>query len=275
MAEVPANRTPEQVRRHYEVERELADRLRNASRDERRSLYVSLYDELFRRLPDHPMLSESAADASAHVAGQMRFLRPLLKPDATLLEVGPGKCEVLLEAARYVRRVVGVDVARELTKNPDAPNFELMISDGCTIPVPEGSVTIAYSHQLMEHLHPADAFEQIGNIYRALAPGGVYVCITPNGLSGPHDVSKYFDRTATGFHLKEYTNRELGALFRKAGFSKVTPYAGVKGRTFAVPLWVVACCEALLGALPWRLRKWLAGHLPMRALLGIRLIATK
>jgi hypothetical protein len=31
----------------------------------------------------------------------------------------------------------------------------------------------------MEHLHPEDAFEQLRNIIRALAPGGRYVCITP------------------------------------------------------------------------------------------------
>jgi len=268
-------RTPEQIRRHYEVERELADRLRSASREERRSLYVSLYDELFRRLPDHPMLAESAETAAAQVASQMRFLRRFLRPDTVLLEVGPGKCELLLEAARHVARVVGVDVAEELTKHPEAPNFELIISDGCTIPVPEGSVNVAYSHQLMEHLHPDDAREQLENIYRALAPGGVYVCITPNRLSGPHDVSQYFDRTATGFHMKEYTNRELSRLLRQVGFSKVTAYAGLKGRSCAVPLWVVTSCETLLGILPWCIRRWLASHHPLRALLGIRLVATR
>ncbi len=34
------------VRQHYEVEKELADRLRQASREERRTLYGAVYDEL-------------------------------------------------------------------------------------------------------------------------------------------------------------------------------------------------------------------------------------
>ena len=39
----------------------------------------------------------------------------------------------------------------------------------------------------------------LANLYRALKPGAVYVCITPNRLSGPHDISLYFDSVATGF----------------------------------------------------------------------------
>ena len=72
----------------------------------------------------------------------------------------------------------------------------------------------------MEHLHPEDAFEQLRNIIRALAPGGRYVCITPNRLNGPHDVSSHLDREATGFHIKVYTVTELARLFRAAGFAK-------------------------------------------------------
>jgi hypothetical protein len=40
--------TPDQRRAHYEIERELASRLRSAAKEERRTLYSSLYDELFR-----------------------------------------------------------------------------------------------------------------------------------------------------------------------------------------------------------------------------------
>ena len=47
-------RTREELRQHYDVERELADRLRTASKDERRTLYAEVYDELFKRVPLHP-----------------------------------------------------------------------------------------------------------------------------------------------------------------------------------------------------------------------------
>ena len=51
------NRTPEQLHKDYLVERELADRLRRATRSERQQLYSTVYDELFRQIPDHPQLT--------------------------------------------------------------------------------------------------------------------------------------------------------------------------------------------------------------------------
>src|SRR5215210_3557988 len=93
---VPVNesRSPERLREHYLIERELADRLRSAGRDERRHLYTALYDELFRRVRDHPQLTRKA-DArtqAASVAGRMSLLRRFLSPDTVYLEVGPGDC---------------------------------------------------------------------------------------------------------------------------------------------------------------------------------------
>ena len=55
-----------------------------------------------------------------------------------------------------------MDVSARLSQNVRFPdNFEFIVSDGVTIPVPENSVSIAYSYQCMEHLHPDDAVEQL------------------------------------------------------------------------------------------------------------------
>ena len=80
------------------------------------------------------------------------------------------------------------------------------------------TINVVYSHQVIEHLHPDDAVTHLQEVYRVLSPGGAYICATPNRLNGPHDISKYFDREATGFHLKEYTTTELYGLFRQEGF---------------------------------------------------------
>jgi hypothetical protein len=74
-----------------------------------------------------------------------------------------------------------------------------------------------------------DPFEQLQNLHRALVPGGMYLCITPNRLSGPHDVPGVFDHTASGFHLKEYTVGELARIFRRVGLRKVRNAFGKKG----------------------------------------------
>jgi len=271
-------RSPDLIREHYLIEKGLAERLRHASREERRHLYTALYDELYRRVPAHPQLTRKAdpeAQARA-VAGRMTVLGKFLHKDATFLEVGPGDCALALEVARIVRQVYAVDVSEEIGKGLELPpNFERVISDGCSIPVAEGSVHVAYSDQLIEHLHPEDALEQLRNIHRTLVVGGVYICITPNSLSGPHDISGYFDEVATGFHLREYTVTELAAIFRATGFRKVRVLVGARGFQLALPVGLVSLTERALRVLPHRLRKRVSGELPLRLILGISLVATK
>lgn len=230
-----STRTPERIRAHYEIEKELAAKLRGASRAERRVLYGSLYDELYRRVPDHSMLVRKASpeEKALKVDAQMKFLSSFLNRETTFLEIGAGDCALSLEVATRVKQVYAIDVSDEITRGSAFPaNFRLCLSDGTSIPVPPGEATVAYSNQLMEHLHPDDAFEQLGNIYAALAPSGIYICRTPNRLNGPHDISRSFDRVATGFHLKEYTVAELDQLFRHAGFSRVKVIVATRGRYF-------------------------------------------
>jgi SAM-dependent methyltransferase len=272
------HRTISQLREHYEIEKALASQLRNASRQDRRYLYTSLYNELYRRVPHHPLLTRKASqeETAVNAFQQMRFLRRFLDEEDAFLEVGPGDCALSLEAAKCVKQVYAVDVSDELAKKLTFPqNFQLLLSDGCSIPVPQGSIRVAYSNQLMEHLHPDDACEQLRNIYKALMPGGVYVCITPNRISGPHDVSRHFETVAAGFHLKEYSVSELSDLFKKVGFSKTKVYAGGKGIYVGVPVFVPRVVEALLDSLPARLRVAIARSLPFGSLLGIRLVGTK
>lgn len=271
-------RTFEQIKEHYEIEKQLAEKLRNSSRQERDGLYASLYDELFRRVPHHPQLMRTSflQDSIKRISSEVRDLRPFLSRDSTFLEIGPGDCALSLEVARLVKKVYAVDVSEEITKGLLLPkNFELILSDGRGFPVSANTVDVAYSNQLMEHLHPDDALEQLQNIYEALAPGGIYICITPNRLSGPHDVSKYFDKVATGFHLREYTVAELYHLFRLVGFSRIRAYIRIKKAHMFLPTFPVRFVEKILSMAPYPLRKSIASSLPLALLLGIKLIGIK
>ena len=206
----------------------------------------------------------------------MRFLRPFLKAEATFLEIGAGDCALSFEVAKSVKAVYGLDVSEEISstmKHP--PNFQLILSDGANVPVPSG-VTVAYSNQVMEHLHPDDAFEQVQNIYNVLWPGGAYICITPNRLDGPHDISRHFDSVPTGFHLREYSASELNFIFRKVGFSKTRAYVGGKGIYIPFPLFIIRLLEYGLEALPYSVRKALMARFPLRQLLvPVRLVGLK
>src|SRR5918994_3811043 len=111
------SRPPAQVRQHYEVERELSDRLRHATREERRSLYGQVYDELYQRVPHHPQLTRKSSHelTNAGLGPQLRLLRPYLRPESVFLEVGPGDCSFSIAVAPLVRQVYAIDVSAEIT----------------------------------------------------------------------------------------------------------------------------------------------------------------
>ena len=130
-----SERTEEQLRNPYDVEKELAQRLRDSTREERPALFGSLYEELFRRVPDHPRLvrRETAEDSRRSVEARMRLLRGFLEPDAAFLEFAPGDCRLAFEVCRHVKRVVAVDLivtsvdrldANAFISLPHQPSFE-------------------------------------------------------------------------------------------------------------------------------------------------------
>lgn len=270
-------RTMDQIREHYTLEKSLATRLRNSTKEERLHLYAEVYDELFSQLDHHPLVAgkRDTAAREREVADSIRFINRFTTPDSVFLEIGPGDCALSFGMAKHVQRVYAVDVSEEIMNQDDCPeNCKMILSGGCDIPVPPETVTFAYSKDLMEHLHPDDAREQLEELFKALAPGGKYNCRTPNGLSGPHDVSRFFDDTPTGLHLKEYTTTELARIFRSVGFSRVTPYVWAKGHLILLPLWPVVAIEWILGFMPRSIRRGVATRLPLKRVLS-RVIATK
>jgi len=271
-------RSDERLRAHYEVERELADRLRASAPADRRALYSRVYDELFARVPDHPQLRRKASSAlsEAAVSAQYRLLERYVRPGFTYLEVGAGDCALALRACRDAASVIAADVSDAITQGLKAPdNFRLVLFDGVDLPLPEGSVDVAYSNQVVEHLHPDDALAQLRSIHRALKPGGVYLCVTPNRVNGPHDVSRFFDRVATGFHLKEYTYADLDDLMRRAGFVDTRACVGVKGRFTETPVATMHAMESAAARLPRALLARMGRHSLLERLLIVRVLGRK
>lgn len=271
-------RTLKKLIEHYKIEKKLANRLRNSNSKERRYLYKIIYDELYRQISYHPQLTRKKEYKLRFIKAfrQMTLLKHFLKNEYTFLEIGPGDLSLSIEMARHVKKVYAIDVSEEITKNEILPeNFQLIISDGVSIPIPDNNINLAYSKDLMEHVHPDDAFYQLHNIFKVLVHNGKYICITPNRLCGPHDISKYFDNVATGLHLKEYTITELNDLFKKVGFSKIRTYIGGKGIYLKFPLILLKILEKFLSMIPFSLRKNIANTLLFKALLGIIIIGIK
>ena len=74
-------------------------------------------------------------------------------------------------------------------------------------------------------------------------------------MSGPHDISQYFDENAKGFHLKEYTFEELNTLFKNIGFNSVYGFWGVKDSFVKIPSKIIIITERLISKIPRKFRK--------------------
>jgi SAM-dependent methyltransferase len=262
-------RTAEELRQHYEIEKELSNRLRVSSRDERAAMYSQVYDELFRRVPKHPQLTDqNTATRERKIQGHLRLLRRYLTPETVFMEQGAGDCALPRMVAPLVRKAYGLEVSEELTRSiPNSDKFQVLLTKSCDVPLADNTVDLVFSFQVIEHIHPDDVVEQLKHIYRVLKPGGCYYCITPNRLYGPSDISCGFDREATGLHLKEYSNTDLLKLFRSIGFRQTWIERTIKGRHIPVPALLVRLMEGAFECLTWRLRVPLS-----RSFVGTRLL---
>lgn len=259
-----SSRSLDRLRHHYEVEKELAGRLRKSTREERTTLFATLYNELFERVPDHPRLTrrDTPQDSQRKVASQMRLLAPFLKPDATLLEFAPGDCRLAAAAAAKVKKVIGVDISDQRSATEESPpNLELVVYDGYVLDVPPQSVDICFSYQFLEHLHPDDIDPHFQIARRVLKPGGVYVFDTPHRYTGPHDISAFFTDRLECFHFQEWTHREMRKLLKRHGFSTTWVFRFGKPQRSVWANALVDGLELMFSPLPHKLRRKLCQRL--------------
>ena len=129
------------------------------------------------------------------VEQQLRLLRPRFNLNTIFLEIGAGDCALARRAAGDVERVYAIDISEDsMGRLGGPPNLVRVVHDGVRIPVPEASVDVAFSRQLV--------ISQLPGICRALHDGGAYFC-SSNGPAA-----------------------ELRAVFLDAGFSKLRFHVG-------------------------------------------------
>ena len=249
----------ESLRRSFEIERELAQRLRDASKEERRSLYAEVYREFAERVD----LPGNAEAQSAQVPLLVQILGPFLSGATSFLELGAGGCDLSLEMAKRMQRVWAVDaVAPDHLPDSIPESFRFVHSQELDAVVPESSVDVALSCHLVEHLHPEDLPDHLAEVLRLLVPGGVYVVVTPSRLYGPHDVSKHFTDRPVGFHLREYLHVDLAAQLARAGFARVGAIRALGTPPSRAALAAISVIERTVDALPSRCRRGLVARAP-------------
>lgn len=106
--------TPEQVFQHYQAERELRQHLVNAPKEKRAEVFLWAYDELFRRVPWHPALTEKSGTAAQELIRQrVDKITPLLnaREASAVLEIGCGMGELMIGLANEGYQCTGVDIS--------------------------------------------------------------------------------------------------------------------------------------------------------------------
>jgi SAM-dependent methyltransferase len=251
---LPPNRSFEQVLNHYLVEKSIAEKLKKSTRAERKLIHSTMYEELFRKVPDHPRLTrrQSVELTSNANKGKLHHVNKFLKGSTVFVEFAPGDCKFAFEVAKRVKCVLGVDISDQRNLAETSPdNFRLIVYDGCNLEeIDNDSVDLVFSDQLIEHFHPEDTKLHFQLVHRILKVGGKYVFNTPHLLTGPHDISQYFSYEAEGFHLKEWTYTELNGILMGLGYSKFHTYWRGRGLDIRMPYAYFAVCELVLGSIP-------------------------
>ena len=107
------------------------------------------------------------------------MLEARFTPRTVFMEIGSTDQTLALRAATYVERVYSIDVSGQLAPSRRAPcNLRLVGCDGVRIPVPQGTVDIAWSGDFLDRLQPEAGAEHLQSVQRALANGGEYLFTT-------------------------------------------------------------------------------------------------
>lgn len=253
------NISKEELYEIYIIEKKQSKLLREEkSSNQRKKLYSSTYNNYFKKLPFHPQfkIKENINTRNSRLVFQLNQIRNFLNKHKVFVEIGAGDCSLTIELSKHCKEAIAIEVSEEIIKDLKFPNnSKCLICNGFNFPIKDDYVNVAYSNQLMEHLHPEDALDQVKEIYRFLKKQGVYICLTPNGINGPHDISRFYGDELVGFHLKEYLLSELRYLFKSVGFRKVKYFTIIRNKTIYFPYIIILLCEKFILLFPINLRR--------------------
>lgn len=217
--------TNDMIYLHWELEKKLANTLRQSKKRDRWKVTTDCYREFYNQLP---WLKELNHSVDTHFfEKRARVMSRLMGTSVKrIYEIGSGTGRILSRLAGEGHLCRGMDIftARGLEDKKDQSNLTIGVSDGVHLDRFERtrSFDVVFSENVIEHLHPDDLFEHFQSVYSLLDKGGKYILKTPHVFSGPHGLEKIFGlKILQGFHLKEYSYCEIRALAFQSGFRSI------------------------------------------------------
>jgi SAM-dependent methyltransferase len=270
----------EQAKSHLELELRLTQELLASSPATRWETFERCYNELYEALP---WLKQSGGGEDHD-----RWQALLGAAPKRIYEVGSGTAKLALALARNGHYVEATDISRERGgARPETENLTWSVTDGVHLDdfASAAPYDAVISDQVVEHLHPDDILEHFRSAREILSPEGRYIVRTPQGLTGPHDMSPIFGYDeVVGMHLREYSNTELRLILRDAGYRKVAavfrspdrpPWLHGRTRASTVQLVYLRAAENLLCKLGRARARKLTPYLRGPLQPGVWLVATR
>jgi 2-polyprenyl-3-methyl-5-hydroxy-6-metoxy-1,4-benzoquinol methylase len=204
----------------FQLEREFQRRiLETDSVEDRKRQYRELYEQvhILKRRD-----TTEVADNGPVERLVLTFRREL--ENKSVLDVGCGNGLFLTTLAKSLRHreLWGLDTSPIGTKDIERP-FRFLQEDITSFTVPR-QFDVVFSHQVFEHIAPADTTTHLRSIHAALKQGGKFIVCLPNRFWGPQDITRILDNTfrgrirAQGSHLNESSYLEMAPLLKEHGF---------------------------------------------------------
>ncbi len=205
----------------FQLEREFhRNILETESAEDRKRQYRELYEQVHRlkQRDTTEVLDRRALDRLV-----LTFRREL--ENKSVLDVGCGNGLFLTTLANRLPHgeLWGLDTSSIHTKDVERP-FRFLQEDVTNFAVPQ-KFDVVFSHQVFEHIAPADTGTHLRSIHAALNRGGKFIVCLPNRHWGPQDITRILDNTfrgripAQGSHLHESSYLEMVPLLKEHGFS--------------------------------------------------------
>lgn len=177
----------------------------------------------------------------------VRFLKPWLQEDQTILDIGAGYCDFINNVIADEK--IALDYSPELTKYA-GENIETIISPVTDMSKIAGNtVNVVFASNLFEHLTDVELALTMSEVKRVLKKEGKLILMQPNYRLS---YKTYFDDPT---HKKVFSDEALRAFLESFGFivifkrPRFLPFS-LKSRPSVLPLsaWIVR----LYLNLPWK-----------------------
>jgi excisionase family DNA binding protein len=171
----------------------------------------------------------------------------ILKKPMTLIDLGAGDGFISRFAARFVQRVIAIDISGEMlrelqrkAKSEGIQNIEVIESDALDVPLADSSIDIVCANMFLHHIEQPEL--AIQEMHRLVKPGGTvfladfYAHSDRDLMAQMHDVWPGFDpdQIVTGFQKTGFERVYYEAVDKCNGMGPNQVRNGAKQKVFVL-----------------------------------------